>query len=402
MLARQDIHRRSIWVAGAISALMLSHGTGIAQVTKPELRIGAVFALTGPASALGVPAKNAIQVMEEQLAQRKDLPFQPRFFIYDDNSDPTKAVNAVRKLVAENQVHLVICCSTTPSSMAILETVNSSAVPNISVASATTVIEPAAERKWTFKTPSTDRLQIVAVVDKMKVRGVKRIAFFGQEDSYGEGGWNELQRIAKEKGVEIVTAERFARTDTNFTPQALKIKQANPDAVYIHAIPPASALAQQALRRVGYEGQTYHGGGSANVAFIAIAKDAAEGTIVAAGPLLIYLDLPDNYAAKPEIMRFSDIYGKKFGAEKIDIFPGQAWDAARIAIDAAERAVKAGADLSKVEDARKRMRDSVEETKNFAGVDGIFNYSPTDHLGLDARSTFLTEVKSGKFVLYVH
>ncbi len=62
--------------------------------------------------------------------------------------------------------------------------------------------------------------------------------------------------------------------------------------------------------------------------------------------------------------------------------------------------MKAGADLSKLEDARQRLRDVVETTKDFPGVDGIFNYSATDHLWLDLRSTFLAEVKGGKFVLY--
>ncbi len=399
MSVNMNGRRGGLLALGLAASLAMACGPAQAQTAKPELRIGAVFTLTGPAAPIGIPAKNGIQLLEEQLAKRTDLPFTPRFIIYDDASDPTKAVNNTRKLVTEDQVHLVICCSTTPASMAILETINSGAVPNISVASAASVIEPAAERKWTFKTPSTDKLQVTRVVDDMVARGVKKIAFFGQEDSYGEGGWMALQRVAQEKGLTIVTAERFARTDTNFTPQALKIKQANADAVYFHAIPPSSALAQQAIRRVGYTGPTYHGGGSAIVAFIDVAKDAAEGTIISAGPLLVYRELPDAYGAKAEIMRFTQLYGAKFGADKIDIFPGQSWDAGRIAIDAAERAVKGGADLTQVEDARKRLRDAVEATKDFPGVDGVFNYSPTDHLGLDLRSTFLTVVKNGKFTL---
>jgi branched-chain amino acid transport system substrate-binding protein len=38
--------------------------------------------------------------------------------------------------------------------------------------------------------------------------------------------------------------------------------------------------------------------------------------------------------------------------------------------------------------------------KNFVGVGGIFNYSATDHLGLDHRSTFIAVVKNGEFRLY--
>ena len=45
------------------------------------------------------------------------------------------------------------------------------------------------------------------------------------------------------------------------------------------------------------------------------------------------------------------------------------------------------------------LRDAIEATREYRGVNGLFSYSPTDHLGLDRRSTFLVTVKDGKFEL---
>ncbi|MCO5132269.1 MAG: ABC transporter substrate-binding protein [Xanthobacteraceae bacterium] len=390
---------RMLSAISALAALAMS-ATATFAADRPELRIGSVVAMTGPASALGLPEKNAIELLQERLANDTSLPFTVKFITYDDGSDPTKAVNNVRKLITEDQVHVVICCTTTPTSMAILETVTQAKVPNISLALGQSVIEPAAERRWIFKTPSTDQLQVTGLVDDMVKRGVKKVAFLGLEDSFGEGGWIAMQSVAKAKGVEIVASERFSRTDTNFTPQALKVRQSNPDAVYIHAIPPSSALVHQALKRVGYTGPIYHSGGSANNAFISIGKKDVEGALVGTTPVLVYTDMPDSNPLKPVIAKFAALYEKRFNVPKVDIFPGQSWDAVNITLRAAEDAMKAGVNLADVPAARAMLRDKIEGVKEFVGVGGIFNYSPTDHLGLDKRSTFISVVKNGEFRLY--
>ena len=221
---------------------------------RPELRIGVVSSVTGGASAIATGAVAAINLMEERTAADASLPFRVSFIKYDDGSDPARAVNATRKLIQEDRVHLVICCTTTPASLAVNKVIEEERVPNLSLAAAASVIEPADAHRFTFKTPLTDRLMIDHTVDYMVKQGWKQVAFMGLEDSYGEGGWVEFKQIATRKGLEIVAAERFSRGDTNFTPQALRVSQKKPDAVYFHAIPPSSALATETLRRVGYKG----------------------------------------------------------------------------------------------------------------------------------------------------
>ena len=271
-------------------------------------------------------------------------------------------------------------------------------VPNLSLAAAASVIEPADAHRFTFKTPLTDRLMIDHTVDYMVKQGWKQVAFMGLEDSYGEGGWVEFKQIATRKGLEIVAAERFSRGDTNFTPQALRVSQKKPDAVYFHAIPPSSALATETLRRVGYKGPVLHGAGSATPAFMAVGKKAVEGALVGTSALPVYRQLPDDHPLKSGIAAFVQAYDGKYGTGKTDMFAAQAYDTVQIPLLAYRQVVAAGkaGDLTQ---ARQALRDAIEATREYRGVNGLFSYSPTDHLGLDRRSTFLVTVKDGKFEL---
>ncbi|MGQ2993762.1 ABC transporter substrate-binding protein [Variovorax sp.] len=359
------------------------------------LRIGIVTAATGAASTIAAPANQAIDLYREQMAARK-LPFKLEFIQYDDASDPTKSVNLVRKLIQEDGAAMVVCCTTTPSSLAVAKVSEEGQTPTISMAASASVVEPPAEKRYTFKTPVTDRLMIDHTLDYMRRQGVKSVAFLGLEDSYGEGGWIELKALAEKKGVRIVASERFARGDTNFTPQALKIAQSKPDAVYIHAIPPSAALVHEALKRVGFRGPIYHGAGAPTTAFVTIGKSAVEGAIVGATPITVYKELEPGNPLSRSIGEFVKAYDGKYGAGKAEIFATQGYDAIGLAVDTVRRYVASGKKGS-LEQTRKDLRDELEQTREYAGSVGIFNFTPTDHVGLDKRTLFLVQVKDGRF-----
>ncbi|MDP9607664.1 UNVERIFIED_ORG: branched-chain amino acid transport system substrate-binding protein [Variovorax paradoxus] len=376
-------------------AFILAGAAGVQAQELPVFKIGIVTAATGAASTIAAPANQAIDLYREQLAARK-LPFKVEFVQYDDASDPTKSVNLVRKLIQEDGAAMVICCTTTPSSLAVNKVSEDGHTATIAMAASASVVEPPAEKRYTFKTPITDRLMINHTLDYMLKQGVKSVAFLGLEDAYGEGGWVELKALAEKKGVKIVASERFARADTNFTPQALKIVQSKPDAVYIHAIPPSAALVHEALKRVGYRGPIYHGAGSPTTAFVSIGKTAVEGAIVGATPITVYKDLGAENPLSRSIGEFVKAYDGKYGAGKAEIFATQGYDAIGLAVDTVRRYVASGKKGS-LEQTRKDLRDELEKTHEYAGSVGIFNFTPTDHVGLDKRTLFLVQVKDGQF-----
>jgi branched-chain amino acid transport system substrate-binding protein len=383
----------------AAASIVLPGASPALAQEKPELRIAAIIAVTGPASALGAPERNAVELFDKTWSSRTDLPFKIKVISYDDGSDPTKSVSLTRKAIEEDKAHVVVCCTTTPGSMAIIDTVSAAKVTMISMASSLSIVEPASARPFTFKTPTSDKLMLQRTLDYMKRQGIKKIGFFGLEDAYGEGGLKELQNVAKDTGVELVATERFARQDTNFTPQALRLKQAGLDAAYIHAIPPSADLAHEALKRVGYTGPIYHGGGSSINAFVDIGKANVEGAIVGVGALNVYDQIEKDNPLRPVLAKFAELYDGAYGKGKVDLFAGQSWDAMMLAVDAYQRATASGAKVDDLAATRVAIKDAMEHTKEWPGVNGIFNITPTDHLGLDKRSTFLSQIKGGKFVL---
>src|SRR5699024_3686726 len=113
-----DMNKLSSVMAASVLALSTLSMSALAD-DRPEFQIGTVNSVTGGGSAIAAGAVSAIDFMEEQLRADKDLPVRVTFVKYDDGSDPTKAVDAVRRLIQQDDVHMVICCTTTPASLAV-------------------------------------------------------------------------------------------------------------------------------------------------------------------------------------------------------------------------------------------------------------------------------------------
>ena len=234
-----------------------------------------VSSVTGGASAIATGAVAAINLMEERTAADASLPFRVSFIKYDDGSDS----GARRQRDAQADPgrsrppgHLLHHHA--GLSLAVNKVIEEERVPNLSLAAAASVIEPADAHRYTFKTPLTDRLMIDHTVDYMVKQGWKQVAFMAWRTPTARAAGSSSSRSPRAGPGD---RRRRSRGDTNFTPQALRVSQKKPDAVYFHAIPPSSALATETLRRVGYKGPVLHGAGSATPAFMAVGKKAVEG-----------------------------------------------------------------------------------------------------------------------------
>jgi branched-chain amino acid transport system substrate-binding protein len=235
------------------------------------------------------------------------------------------------------------------------------------------------------------------IFDHMKAHGIEKGAFAGLDDSYGDSGKVEFERAAKEYGIQVVASERFSRTDTNFTPQALRLSQADPDAVYLHAIPPSANLVHQALSRVGFRKAIYHGAGVANWTFLGINPSSIEGGLAGVGAVMVYDRIPAENVLKPVLDNLVEKYELKFGGAKPDMFTVSGWDSVLVSIEAMKRAMVAGISPKDIDAFRAKTRDAIETIKEYPAATGVYNYSATDHLGLDTRGMFVAIVHNGRF-----
>jgi len=301
-------------------------------------------------------------------------------------------------LISENKVDVVIGSTTTPNSLAMIDVAAETETPMIAMAASARIVEPMDDKKkWVFKTPQNDAQMSTAIVESMTNNNVKTVAYIGFSDAYGEGWWNEFSKIAEARKINLVANERFNRTDTSVTGQILKILAAKPDAVLIGGAGTPAALPQKSLKEKGYKGMIYQTHGVANADFLRVCGKDCEGTLLPAGPVLVADQLPADHPVKKSAMEYVTKYEAAQGKGTVSTFGAHAWDAGLLLATAAPVALKKAQPGSK--EFRAALRDALEGTKNLPAAHGVFNMSPTDHLGFDQRARVMVKVENGTWKL---
>jgi branched-chain amino acid transport system substrate-binding protein len=233
--------------------------------------------------------------------------------------------------------------------------------------------------------------------EHMKAHNIKTVGYIGYSDSYGDLWFNDLKKQGEPMGLQIVDDERFARPDTSVAGQVLKLVAANPDAILVGASGTAAGLPQAALRERGYKGLIYQTHGAASMDFIRISGAAAEGVIMASGPVMDPEDQPDSALTKKPGLALNTAYEAKYGANSRSQFAGHSYDAFQVllrVIPVALKTAKPG-----TPEFREAIRQAFLGEREIAASQGVYNFTEKDRYGLDDRSRILLTVKDGKYVL---
>ena len=369
--------------------VVLAATLAAATLAHADVNVGVTVSATGPAASLGIPQKNTITLMPTSIGGQKI-----NYIVLDDASDTTMAVSNTRKLITESKVDIVLGSTVTPNSLAMIDVVSENQTPMISMAASARIVEPVdAKKRWVFKTPQNDIMMSLAIATSMADVGVKTIGFIGFADAYGEGWYGEFSKAAALKGLKIVANERYARTDTSVTGQVLKIVAANPDAVLVAGSGTPAVLPQRALKERGYAGKYYQTHGVANNDFLRVGGKDVEGTLLPAGPVLVATQLPANHPVRKSALDYVAKYEAAYGKGSVSTFGGHMWDVGLLMQVAVANALKKA--QPGTPEFRTALRDALENTKEVHGAHGIFNMSPTDHLGLDQRARVMVKIENG-------
>jgi len=376
----------------ARTAIVLFVAVVTSTTAFAQIRIGLMVSATGPTSAIGIPQKNTGDILPKKIGDAT-----VEYISLEDGGDATRAVQNVKKLIQENNIDALIGPSTTPNAFAILDVIAESKVPMMATVGTSAVVEPQdAKKRWVFKTTQNDDLIAAALLKHMAKNGVKTVGFIGFNDPYGDNWLKVFSALGERAGVKVVDAERFARTDQSVTGQTLKLLAAKPDAMLIAAVGGPAVLPQATLRDQGYKGPIYQTHAVATDDFIKLGKDKVEGTILAAGPMLVIDEIADTNPTKKVAQTYIAAYQKQFGSVPAT-FGANTWDAGLLlerAIPAALKAGKPGTEAFRV-----ALRDALEQEREVIGCQGVFNMSATNHNGMDERARVLVTVKDGKFRL---
>jgi branched-chain amino acid transport system substrate-binding protein len=371
----------AVAAALALPALPAAAQTG-------EITIGISICTTGPAAALGIPERNALEFVPKEIG---GVPL--KLIVLDDGGDPTNATTNARRFVTESKADIIMGSSTTPPTIAISNVANEAGIPHIGLAPFPITPERA---KWSVSMPQPIPIMGKVLYQHMRAHNVKTVGYIGYSDSYGDLWFNDFKSQGVPMGMTLVDEERFARPDTSVAGQVLKLVAANPDAILIGASGTAAGLPQTALRERGYRGLIYQTHGAASMDFIRIAGPAAEGVIMASGPVMDPEDQPDSALTKKPGLALNAAYEAKYGPNSRSQFAGHSYDAFEVLkriIPTALKTAKPG-----TPEFREAIRQALLSERDIAASQGVYNFTEKDRYGLDDRSRILLTVKNGKYV----
>ncbi len=365
-------------------SIVLSAATVMAA---PTIKIGALFSITGPPSFLGEPERNSAQMVVDEINKAGGIKGSKiELVVYDTQGDATKAVQAASRLIKEDKVVAIIGPSTTGDTMAVIPIVEKAQIPMISCAAGIKITEPV--KKWVFKTAQNDSLAVARIYEHLKKLKINKVAILTVSDSFGSSGREQLKNQSANFGIQVVSDDTYGPKDTDMTVQLTKIRSSQAQVLICWGTNPGPAVIARNAKQLGLKLPLYMSHGVSSKKFIDLAGDAAEGIIIPSGRVLVADLLPKTDKQKKSLLSYVKDYQMHFKAEG-DHFGGHAWDAVMLLKGAIEK----GADTPAA------IRDQLEKTRHFAGIGGIFNYSPEDHSGLTRDAFVLVEIRQKDWVL---
>lgn len=356
-----------------------------APALAQDITVGVLVSTSGPGSAVGIPTRNALALWPTEIAGRK-----LNVIVQDDRSDSAVATQIARRLAVDEKADVLIGSSLTPANVSVSAVATETQTPHLTLAPIVMTVE---RNPWTFNIPALSSNMAAGVFDHMTKNGVKTVGYIGFSDTWGDQWLDELKAFAAKGSVKITGEERFGRADTSVAGQALRLIAANPDAILVGGTSSAAGLVQNQLRELNYKKPIYHTHGAVTKDFIRIAGKAGEGAIAPSGLSAVAEDLDDGLPNKAPAMAFVTGYESKHGAGTRTTFAAQIYDAAIVL----QKAVPIA--LTKAQPGTKEfklaLKQAIEGLKDVAGSQALFNYTPSDHSGTDARSRVMVVVKDG-------
>ncbi len=350
-----------------------------------EIKIGTFLSITGPASFLGDPELKTLQMYIEEINKKGGVNGNKlALYHYDDGGKSQDATEAVKKLIKKDRVDVILGGTTSGTSIAVIDIVEQEQIPFISMAGSIQIVDPV--KKWVFKTPHTDKMAVEKIFEDMKKRGFTKIALISGDGGFDKSGHAQCVALAPKYGITLVSDEFYGNSDTDMTAQLTKIRSADAQAILNFGFGKAPAIVTKNIRQLDIKLPLYQSHGVASKDFLKLAGDAANGIRLPAAPLIVAEQLKDSDPLKKPLLDYKTKYEAKHG--EISTFGGHAYDALMIAVKAIEKTKSVD---------KAKIRDEIEQIKDFPGTAGMFNMSATDHMGLALSSFKMVEVVNGNW-----
>jgi len=359
-------------------------GAGFSGEQKGVIKIGCLFALSGPARHIGVPSKYVAMMARDYFEKQGGIKGKKIELVFaDTKGENSVAIREFERLVYRKKVIAVIGPTRTGTCMALLRSIEKAKVPVVACVGGTPPVVPL--KKWVFKTPQKTVTAVERIYQYLKKKGIDKIAIITSNDAFGEEGRGDLIRVAKRENIKIVGEESFGTQDIDMTIQLKKLISTPAQAIICWTIGPAGATVARNFRSLGSKKLLIQCHGQPDPIYLKLGGDAVNGTIMPSTKTVVANQLREDDPQREVVQNFVKMYEKEYGP--VSTHSGYAWDAFMIVANAIK---KVGTDPAKI-------RDAIEQTRGYVGISGIYNMSKEDHCGLGVDSLVMITVENGKW-----
>ncbi|MBP7934504.1 MAG: ABC transporter substrate-binding protein [Phycisphaerae bacterium] len=361
---------------------------GARSTEGDPIKVGAIFAISGPASFLGIPEeRTATMLVDKMNAAGGVNGHKIQLIVKDSGSKPENALSLAKQLIDEEKVLAIIGPSTSGETLAIKNLCQEAKTILISCAAAETIAKPVAS--YVFKVAPQDSDAARLIYKTMKAKGISKVGVIASNDGFGMAGKAQLEKLAGDFDITVVISEAYDKQETDLTNVLTKLKGQQVQAVVNWSIVPAQSLVAKNMKQIGFDVPLYQSHGFGNIKYAQAGGEAVNGTLLPCGRILVADVLPADHPQKALLMAYKTDYEGKF-KEDASTFGGHPYDALLILTEAIKKAGSTDGE---------KVRDAIENLKGIVGTAGIFNFSAEDHSGLTIDAFEMLTVRDGKFAL---
>lgn len=370
----------------AAKATTAPAGTAAANAASgAPIKVAAVLSRTGTFGSLGSDIAKALELEVDRVNATGGVNGRPiQLISYDDQSKPDEAIALLKKAVREDKV--VALVGPAPSVMVnpALAVIRELKVPTFGIGSV--VITP--EDKYFFSHVSPLETTMAVYFNFMKKKGLTKIAVLNPNDDLSNRASQLIDKLAPQYGMTVVGQERMAQTDTDVTPQLIKLKALNPDVLISWGTGDPAVLVYKNAQQIGLTAPIIFNSAVATSTWFKLAGDIPkEGTLYVQGSKLQNADyLPESDPLKKEAIAFREAYQAKYNLTAENV-TSEGYDIVHELVSAFKAV---GTDPEKLR--------SYLETVKYCGLSYCFNRTPNDHVGIDPDSIYMMTAKGNAWI----
>ena len=382
-----------------VTALIIG---GLVSCKKPEpvasYKIGATVAQSGIYAGMGLQSLEGMQLIVDEINEAGGINGIPvELVVYDNKSEATEAALLAKKLIGVDKVHVLVEGTITALGMSVAAVANEAKVPTI-ILSGTALLDDQLGA-WVFRPMGAEPDYATLNLDYLSEDlGISKYAALIENSGYGQGGRIFLPQVSPGYNMTIVEEQYFDPGATDLTPQLTNIKNSEAEAIFIWGSSPTASMAVKQARDMGILLPIVATPAQASSPMIeAFGQDYERepSIVVITFKMDIWQQLPEDDPDKAISREFAGLYTERYG------HPPAMWNvlgAANIIQFIEDGLKRAGADPANLEEARGKIRDAFEATKELNLLGSVYTMSPEDHYGGKKISLVLITFKDGKKV----